>query len=261
METSELIEKLTSLGMTEYEAKVYIALLSEYPVTGYQVAKRAGVPRSMVYEALSRLETRGAVLMTREKKAGYYRPVDPSVILDRYAETARKKAEELKGSLASLYTRRDDGRVWNFTGHDDAVHHARGMCADAEREIMIVLGDADLAVLEDDLRSAYDRGVRLGVMLTGDATFDVGDVIRHPKHETELHQLGGTILAVADERECLIAGPGETALATVTTNTNLVLITHQFIWMELFAQRIFARLGKDLLDRLDDEDRRVLEGI
>jgi len=29
--------------------------------------------------------------------------------------------------------------------------------------------------------------------------------------------------------------------------------------MELFAQRIFARLGDDLLARLDPEDRRVLQ--
>jgi Cd2+/Zn2+-exporting ATPase len=37
-----------------------------------------------------------------------------------------------------------------------------------------------------------------------------------------------------------------------------VLIARQFIWMELFAQRIFARLGDDLLDRLDAADRHVL---
>jgi Cd2+/Zn2+-exporting ATPase len=30
--------------------------------------------------------------------------------------------------------------------------------------------------------------------------------------------------------------------------------------MELFAQRIFARLGNELLERLDPEDRSVLHG-
>ncbi|MDA3950066.1 MAG: hypothetical protein PF508_12720 [Spirochaeta sp.] len=260
METSVQIEKLVALGMTEYEAKVYIALLPEHPVTGYQVAKRAGVPRSMVYEALSRLENRGAVLKTREENAAYYRPVDPTVILDRYAETARSRAEDLKDALAPMFRRREDGKVWNFSGHNEAVRHARGLIAEATQEIMVVLGDDDLGTLADDLRAADKRGVHLGVMLTGDADFGVGEVIRHPKHETELHQLGGAILVVADEQECLIAGPGENALATATSNANLVLITRQFIWMELFSQRIFSRLGDDLLERLDDEDRRVLAG-
>jgi len=260
MEVSVQIEKLVALGMTEYEAKVYLALLPEHPVTGYQVAKRAGVPRSMVYEALSRLESRGAVLKTREENAAYYRPVDPAVILERYAETARARADELKNALGSLFSHREDGKVWNFTGHHEAVQHARGLIAESTREIMTVLGDDDLAVLGDDLAAADARGVRLGIMLTGDAEFDAGEVIHHPKRETELHQLGGAIVIVTDERECLIAGPGENALATVTTNTNLVLITRQFIWMELFSQRIFSRLDADLLDRLDPEDRRVLSG-
>jgi len=46
--------------------------------------------------------------------------------------------------------------------------------------------------------------------------------------------------------------------ATVTTNLNMVLIARQFIWMELFAQRIFAQLGPDLLARLSPEDQQVL---
>jgi Cd2+/Zn2+-exporting ATPase len=45
----------------------------------------------------------------------------------------------------------------------------------------------------------------------------------------------------------------------VTRNRNLVLITRQFVWMELFAQRIFAHMDGDLLARLDPADRRVFE--
>lgn len=49
---------LTRIGFTEYEAKVYLALLRENPATGYQLSKSSGVPRSMVYEALGRLHVR-----------------------------------------------------------------------------------------------------------------------------------------------------------------------------------------------------------
>jgi HTH-type transcriptional regulator, sugar sensing transcriptional regulator len=67
-----------------------------------------------------------------------------------------------------------------------------------------------------------------------------------------------TLIVVADEREFLIASGHASSVATVTTNPNMVLIARQFIWMELFAQRIFARLGPDLLARLDPADRAVL---
>ncbi|MEI2690522.1 MAG: helix-turn-helix domain-containing protein [Anaerolineae bacterium] len=63
----DLLAKLAELGFTEYEAKVYLALLDDYPASGYQISKTAGVPRSMVYEALGRLKLRGAVLETPDE--------------------------------------------------------------------------------------------------------------------------------------------------------------------------------------------------
>ncbi|RMD79484.1 MAG: TrmB family transcriptional regulator, partial [Chloroflexi bacterium] len=36
MVDTNLLEQLTALGLTEYEARVYLALLTDYPATGYQ---------------------------------------------------------------------------------------------------------------------------------------------------------------------------------------------------------------------------------
>jgi Cd2+/Zn2+-exporting ATPase len=128
----------------------------------------------------------------------------------------------------------------------------------AEQELMLVLTDADVEELRDLLMGAHERGVKLGVILTGDADFTAGQVVRHPHRETELHRMEETLIVVADEREFLIASGHTTTSTTVTTNENMVLIARQFIWMELFAQRIFSRMGDHLLELLDPEDRQVL---
>jgi Cd2+/Zn2+-exporting ATPase len=253
-----LIDELLSIGFTEYEARVYLALLADHPTTGYQISKDAGIPRSMVYEALGRLEARGAVLKTREEKATLYRPVAPDLLLDRYAQEVTARIESLRSGLAPFFMREDEGRLWNFSGRREALQYAAELIAGARRELMLVLTDADVAELLPLLIAAYGRGVALGVILTGQADEPPGQVVRHPPHETELHGMRETLIVVADEREFLIASGHATASATVTTNHNMVLIARQFIWMELFAQRIFARLGDDLLARLDPEDRRVL---
>ncbi|MEN9935807.1 MAG: hypothetical protein RLZZ387_2386 [Chloroflexota bacterium] len=254
----DLIDQLIALGMTEYESKVYLALLGEHPATGYQLSKAAGIPRSMVYEALGRLEARGAALKTNEDKATLYRPVSPDTLLDRFEQETSVRVASLRAGLSPLYTRQDEGRLWNFSGRKEALHHAAELIAGAERELMLVLTDADVDELRGLLAGAYERGVRLGVILTGRAAFSLGQVVRHPPEETALHRMQKTLIVVADEREFLIAGGHASTTATVTTNPNMVLIARQFIWMELFAQRIFARLGSDLLERLDHEDRRVL---
>lgn len=253
-----LLEQLAALGLTEYEAKVYLALLSEHPATGYQVSKGAGVPRSMVYEALGRLESRGAVLKSVEEKATLYRPVPPAMLLDRYEREARERAEALRAELLPLYNQEERGRLWNFSGRREALAYAAELISGAERELMLVLTDADVQALRAQLEAAHAKGVSLGVILTGDAPFDLGQVVRHPKRETQLHRMEETLIVVADEREFLIASGHNVTAATVTTNPNMVLIARQFIWMELFAQRIFARLGDDLLERLSPDDRQVL---
>jgi Cd2+/Zn2+-exporting ATPase len=254
----DLIDQLIALGLTEYESKVYLALLREYPATGYQLSKAAGIPRSMVYEALGRLEARGAALKTVDEKATLYRPVAPDVLLDRYEREAHERAAALRAGLLPLYERRDEGRLWNFSGRKEALQYAAELIGGAQRELMLLLCDPDVDELRGPLAAAHDRGVRLGVILTGTAPFAFGQVVRHPRRETELHRMAETLIVVADEREFLIASGHSATSATVTTNPHMVLIARQFIWMELFAQRIFARLGGDLLARLDPQDRLVL---
>ena len=61
------IDGLVKIGFSEYEAKAYVALLRENPITGYQLAKLSGVPRSMIYEVLSKLVLRGAAMILRKE--------------------------------------------------------------------------------------------------------------------------------------------------------------------------------------------------
>ncbi|MFN2242433.1 MAG: hypothetical protein ACK2U2_09110, partial [Anaerolineae bacterium] len=88
-----------------------------------------------------------------------------------------------------------------------------------------------------------------------------GRVARHAPLESELQELTDTLMVVADGQEVLIARTDAETQATITRNANLVLIARQFIWMELFAQRIHARLGADLLARLDPTDRAIFDSL
>ncbi|HEX3049017.1 MAG TPA: hypothetical protein VHP83_00055 [Aggregatilineaceae bacterium] len=64
-----------------------------------------------------------------------------------------------------------------------------------------------------------------------------------------------------DEQEVLIASAQPSYSATVTTNGNMVQIGRQFVWMELFAHRVFAQIGPELQERLDPEDRAVFNRV
>ena len=254
----DLLTGLTRIGYTEYEAKVYLALLSESPATGYQLSKRSGVPRSMVYDALSRLHSRGAVLESFVDRAAVYRPVPPDMLLERHREEHRYLLDGLKGGLQRLYMAPIQNRVWTLSGRRPIETYAAQMIRDAESEVFLVLIDEDLAALREEISAAHSRGIDIGALLMGEGDLQIGRVAYHPPLETELHGLSGMLLVVVDAAETLIAGKEHDA-ATITTNADLVQIARQFVWMELFTQRIYAQLGDDLLARLNVEDRQVFE--
>jgi Cd2+/Zn2+-exporting ATPase len=211
----------------------------------------------MVYETLRRLHTRGAVLETVEGRATLYRPLAPQTLLDRHEQDRKRLVLSLRESLAEIYHAAEGERMWTFSGGQAACAYARRMLNEAEKEAYLVLSDEALDVLEPELVEAAARGVALNTLLTGEREFQHGQVARHPPLESELQELNDTLLVVTDRREALIANLDTSAVATATSNRNLVLIARQFIWMELFAQRVYASLGADLLARLDPDDRRI----
>jgi sugar-specific transcriptional regulator TrmB len=258
----DLLNDLNAIGFTEYEAKVYLALLKEHPATGYQLSKMAGIPRSMVYEALGRLDVRGAVLKTEEAKATLYRPMPPDALLDRLSGEHQRLMSTLRQGMNAIYTAQDEARLWTFSGEPSITSYAENMIANAQREAMLVLTDANLRRLRAAILGADARGVSIGALLTGEEKLEIGQVSYHPPRESQLHKLADSLIVVVDEHEVLIASSQPTSYtATVTTNANMVQIGRQFVWMELFAHRIFSQLGADVFDRLPPEDRQVLESV
>ncbi|HBX68244.1 MAG TPA: TrmB family transcriptional regulator [Chloroflexi bacterium] len=256
-----LKNNLTQIGFTEYEAKVYLALLQENPATGYQLSKKSGVPRSMVYEALGRLSIRGAVLETVEGRATLYSPLPPDVLLDRYEEEQLYMLAGLREGLKKAYQSSNEDKIWSITGQRATYAYAGQMLREAQSEVYAVLNDEDLSALEKEFNAVCERGVSVNALLTGKASLACGQVAYHPPIESELQELTGTLVIVSDNQNALIASSNHETVATITANRNLVLMARQFIWMELFAQRIYTRLGPDFVDQLDPEDQKIFIGL
>lgn len=258
-----LLEELAGIGFTEYEAKVYLALLQENPCTGYQLSKQSGVPRSMVYETLKRLHGRGAALETIEGRSTLYRPLPPQVLLDRHEREHRQLLDDLRAGLTGLYTADNDEHVWTLSGKSTVMAYARQMLQEAQSETYLVLTDADLHALQPDIISAHKRGASINALLTGEGDLAVGRVARHPPLESELQDLTAMMLVAVEGGEILVASAAahRAMSATVTRNPDLVFLGRQFVWMELFTQRVYAQLGEDLLQRLQPDDREIFESL
>lgn len=261
MTSLDLLAELIELGFTEYESKVYMALLRENPATGYHLSKQAGVPRSMVYEALGRLHARGAVLKTNDRRATLYRPLPPEVLLERYEQEHHQLMQNLRDHLTALYDAHSEGHLWAIDGREAVLSYTVQMISKAENEITLVLADAQLPAVRASLLRAEEKGLEVNALLTGEGQLNCGQTARHPPLESQLQEITNMLLVVVDGKECLVANDQVDMKATITTNPYFVLIARQFVWMELFTQRIYRRIGGDLLACLDPQDRRILEGF
>jgi Cd2+/Zn2+-exporting ATPase len=135
------------------------------------------------------------------------------------------------------------------------------MIANGKNEVYLVLDDFALNHLRNEIMTACRRGIQVGALLTGNGELKCDQVSYHPPAESELQGLENMLVVVVDGKECLIANLNLDMVATITTNQNLVLISRQFVWMELFAQRIYERLSPAMLDLLDESDRQILQSF
>jgi HTH-type transcriptional regulator, sugar sensing transcriptional regulator len=86
------VERLKQLGLTEGEAKVYVALLQLGSSTVGPIAKRSKVAYSKIYEILGRLLEKGFVSVIIKSQTRHYQPVGPN----RIEEYLKKKEQEIE---------------------------------------------------------------------------------------------------------------------------------------------------------------------
>ena len=56
-----VVKKIRQVGLTEYEAKTYLALLNTHLSTATQASEKSGVPRTKIYSVLEALKNKGWV--------------------------------------------------------------------------------------------------------------------------------------------------------------------------------------------------------
>lgn len=77
---------LTDLGLTEIEAKVYLAALELGQDTVMHIAEKANVKRPTCYVTLANLFERGFVTKIQKRTTTFFAAEDPKIILNKFKE-------------------------------------------------------------------------------------------------------------------------------------------------------------------------------
>lgn len=137
-----------TLGLSQYEAGAYLALIEFGEATAGEISKASRVPRGRVYGTLEALHAKGLVSITSTSPQRY-RPAPIAVFLDEKRRELREKEEELSrtaGVLAKIPLRR---RAASIATGDFLMYRKRGavmakirtMLEGATQEIVVVASE------------------------------------------------------------------------------------------------------------------------
>jgi sugar-specific transcriptional regulator TrmB len=214
MDDEDAIEGLTRLGLTTYEARVFLALQKLDTGTASEVAEVSEVPRSQVYGTADDLEQRGLIEI-QETRPAVYRPVDPDTAEQRLLEQLESTGRRAFGYLQDVRGQFADGddeseALWTVRGTDSIRSRTVELIREADSRI--VYGAEDPEQLGPAIRSALSDaaadGRRVVVVSKSAAVLDAieDDAIETVRQPADhLTDISTARLLIADEDTILLS--------------------------------------------------------
>jgi len=219
-------EVLGKVGLTQYEARAYIALVARGLGDAATLATAAGIPRTSAYKVLESLAEKGYAKPTGGKPI-LFRPTPPLDV----AETLKTAIQEVFEKLALLHRvvaeHGEPQLVYLLSGREKVLQKI-GELLDQSTEAFI-LTTPQLADLREELGKKIQHAVKRGVRVTFITTplqripEGVAFVQRENLRATE---------ALSDGAHALLAAPGLDACG-FTDNPILIAHLKQFLEMVL----------------------------
>lgn len=129
------MESLKEIGLTEVESKVYLKLLELQKTTTGLIAKKSGIHRRTVYDALERLVVKGLASYIKENNRRYFTPTNPErllEIIDEKRDHLEKEVILLKQQYVTVPEKEETvffrGKQGLKTVFDDQIRERKDIC-------------------------------------------------------------------------------------------------------------------------------------
>jgi len=168
------------LGLSEYEAKLYVSLIEVGQATARKLSVFSGVPRTKVYTVLKRLIDMGFVTEIPGEPRRFL-PVPPNIALKSYLQTYRDMTQNLSSLISTLeealkrartQEKLRQGSIWTISGKQNIFKKIREMLINAKRSVYIITNGNGLILLFrmfsrllDELAS---RSVKIKIITTNE---------------------------------------------------------------------------------------------
>ncbi len=218
MDDEGAIAGLKRLGLTAYEARVFLALQKLGTGTANEISDVVDVPRSQVYGAAENLEERG-LLEIQQSTPTVYRPVSleraRTRLLDQLAETGAETFDYLDTVQETEAPEEPQSEsLWLVRGADAVSSRAVELTDDADEHVFYAA--SEVAMLDDSLVETFARAAERGVSVVVasanpavrqavDERFQTGAIATCPIPPDRDPDVAGARVLLADDETMLLS--------------------------------------------------------
>jgi HTH-type transcriptional regulator, sugar sensing transcriptional regulator len=163
VQKEEILTLLGRMGLSDYEAKTYLALVMRSHGSAEDVAESADIPRTSAYKVLDNLKGKGFVL-SRGGRPAVFHPVPPMEIKERMVADLDRIFRQLDSVKGSLSDRGTPQLVYTITGREKVLAKI-GEMLDLAKE-RFFLSSPTLLEINATHASKFANALKRGVSIT-----------------------------------------------------------------------------------------------
>ena len=250
------VENLVQLGLKEYEARIYIALVGLGETNVRRIHEVSSVPRPRVYDVLNALDEKGFIEI-RQGSPLMYKAVRPDIVvsfLKKDLDTAARESVKTLDAL-SVDARQNYSPIWYVHSDWTIQRNLERLVEGVTRELIILCFNTEtLTKFQGPIASiAKDQEVKVLFTEGGAEGIVPGDGIRYYEAGLLNDFFGvnvfGKIFSVPIPREgalfkleCILIADDQESMIIYTQNGNRMAVIITLPFITCVQNRLFSRL-------------------
>lgn len=253
---NSIVQIMKKYDFSEMETLVYTTLLSKGILTGYEVSKHSGVPRSKVYNILEKLLKKNLIIVNKSEPKLYH-----AVSSDEFLESLEKNVNQdllfLTNQLGQIKEQEEEELLWKLDNYQSVMQKVEHLVKAAQSSLLIQIWVEEL---NDELigyiREAEERLSQVVVVLFSEEKhYDLGltHYYIHGFEDEKKIDFGSRWLnVVADEKEVVFGTMSDDhgfVDMTWTKNKAMVNLAKEYVKHDAYTLKIIQELPDELVPK------------
>ncbi|MED4240862.1 TrmB family transcriptional regulator [Priestia megaterium] len=255
----KLIDSLMEIGFSKNESKAYLSLLKQSPLTGYEISKQSGVPRSMIYQTINKLVAHGAINEVRSDPITYT-PVPPNEFIGRLRQEKEETFDYLQENLKQIQHPPEVHVIRHIQERSTVIERMNDLISKANHEVWLSVWNSEVDDIAPYTKRAIDSNIQLySLLFNCEPRNHFGRAFYHHPSTADIEEQRMNqrlTIVVSDNKEVLIAGFSRDTVpsALLTEDPMLVLLAKEYIRHDIMMKVMSEHSSEEKMNQIWKED-------